>query len=53
MEVETIKKAQSEVSLEIENLGKNSGVIDESINNRIYETEERISGAEYTIENID
>ena len=33
-EVET-KKSQSETSLEIENLGKNSGVIDTSINSRI------------------
>ena len=35
VEVETIKKSQSETSLEIENLGKNSGVIYASINNRI------------------
>ena len=53
MEVEAIKKSQSETSLEIENLGKNSGIIDTSINNRIQEIEERTSGAEDTIENID
>ena len=53
MEVETIKKSQSETSLEIENLGKDSGVIDSSINHRIQEIEERLSGAEDTIENID
>ena len=52
MEVETIKKSQSETSLEIENPGKNSGVIEASINDRIQEIEERISGAEDTIENI-
>ena len=39
--------------MEIENLGKRSGVIDASITNRIQEIEERISGAEDTIENID
>jgi hypothetical protein len=37
--------------MEIENLGKRSGVIEN--NNRIQEIGERISGAEDTIENID
>ena len=40
MEVETIKKSQSEPTLEIENLRKKSGVIDASTNKRIQETEE-------------
>jgi hypothetical protein len=31
LEVETIRKSQRETSLEIENLGKRSGVIDASI----------------------
>ena len=53
MEIETIKKSQKETTLELENLGKRSRVIDASITNRIQETEERISGAEDTIENID
>jgi predicted nucleic acid-binding Zn-ribbon protein len=53
MEVETIKKSQSETNLETENLKKRSGVIDASITNRIQEIEERISGAEDTIQNID
>ena len=53
IEVETIKKTQRETSLEIENLGKKSGAIDASITNRIQEIEERISGAEDSIENID
>ena len=44
-EVETTKKSQSETSLERENLGKNSGVIGASINNRIQKIEERISDA--------
>jgi predicted nucleic acid-binding Zn-ribbon protein len=53
MEIETIKKSQSETTLEIENLGKKSGDIDASITNRIQEIQERISGAEDSIENID
>ena len=53
MEVEKIKKSQKKTTLEIENLGKKSGAIDASITNRIQEIEERISGAEDTIENID
>jgi ppGpp synthetase/RelA/SpoT-type nucleotidyltranferase len=38
--------------LEIETLGKKSGNIDASISNRIQEMEERISGAEVSLENI-
>jgi predicted nucleic acid-binding Zn-ribbon protein len=53
LEIETIKKSQRETTLEIENLGNRSGVIDASISNRIQEIKERISGAEDTIENID
>jgi predicted nucleic acid-binding Zn-ribbon protein len=53
LEIETIKKSQRETALELENLGKRSGVIDASITNRIQEIEERIAGAEDTIENID
>jgi predicted nucleic acid-binding Zn-ribbon protein len=52
MEVDTIKKTQSEATLEIETLGKKSGTIDVNISNRIQEMEEGISGAEDTIENI-
>ena len=40
MEVETIKKSQREITLEIENLGKKTGVVDSSIKNRIQEMEE-------------
>jgi hypothetical protein len=50
MEVETIKKTQRETTLEMEILGKKSGYIDASISNRIQEMEERISGAEDSIE---
>ena len=46
-------KSQRETTLVLENLGKRSGVIDASITNRIREIEERISGAEDTIEKID
>jgi prefoldin subunit 5 len=53
MEVETIKKSQRETTLEIEILGKKSGSIDARITNRIQEMEERISGAEDSIGNID
>jgi chromosome segregation ATPase len=53
VEIETIKKSQRETTLELETLGKRSEVIDASITNRIQEIEERISGAEDTIENID
>jgi chromosome segregation ATPase len=48
-EVETIK----ETTLEIETLGKKSVTIDVSITNRIQEMEDRISGAEDSIENMD
>jgi hypothetical protein len=53
MEVETIKKSQRETTLEIEILGKKSGTIDVSISNRIQGMQERISGAENSIENMD
>jgi chromosome segregation ATPase len=51
-EVNTIKKTQSEATLEIETLGNKSGTIDASISNRIQEMEERISGTEDSIENM-
>jgi predicted nucleic acid-binding Zn-ribbon protein len=52
MEIETIKNLQRETTLVIETLGKTSGTIDTSISNRIQEMEERISGAEDSIENM-
>ena len=52
MEIETIKKSQRETTLEIENLEKRSRVIDANITNRMQETEERISGVEDAIQNI-
>jgi prefoldin subunit 5 len=53
MEVETIKKIQRETTLEIEILGKESGTIDASIRIRTQEMENRISGVEDSIENMD
>jgi hypothetical protein len=50
--VETIKKTHSETTLEKEILGKKSGTIEGSISNRTQEMEERISGAEDSIENM-
>jgi hypothetical protein len=43
MEIEIIKKSQRETTLEIENLGKRSGVIDASIINKIYKRMKRES----------
>jgi hypothetical protein len=40
MNIETIKKSQRDTTLEVENLGKRSGVIDTHITNRIEEIEE-------------
>ena len=53
MEIDTIMQSRRETTLEIEKLGKRSGVIDASITNRLQDIEVRISGAEDTIENID
>jgi hypothetical protein len=53
MKVETIKKTQRETTLEIEILRKKYGTIDSRISNRIQEIEERISGTEDSIENMD
>jgi hypothetical protein len=53
MEVGTVKKSQRETTLETKILGKKSGAIDASIINRTQEMEERISGAEDSLENND
>jgi hypothetical protein len=53
VEVETIKKTQMEANLEIQNLGNRSGITDVTISNRIQEIEDRISGAEDRVEEID
>jgi hypothetical protein len=50
--VETKKKPKSETTLEIETQGKKSVTIDSRISNRFQEMEERISGAEISIENM-
>jgi methyl-accepting chemotaxis protein len=51
VEVETIKETQMEANLE--NVGKRSGSTDVRITNRTQEIEERISGVDDTIEEID
>ena len=53
MEIKSIKKQWQESTLEIEKLGKRSGVIEASITNKIQEMEERPWGAEDRLENID
>jgi len=53
MEIEAIKKAQRETTLDIENQRKRQGDADISITNRMQEIEERISGVEDSIEIID
>ena len=53
MEVETIKKTQMEANLQIENVRKCSGNTDVRIINGIQEREDRISGVEDTVEEID
>ena len=53
MSLETTKNSQRVTSLELENLGMRSGVIDSSITNRVQEIEDSVSGAEDTILNID
>jgi chromosome segregation ATPase len=53
VEIETIKKTQMEAKLEKENIGKRLGITDVSIINKIQEIEERISGVEDTVEEID
>jgi hypothetical protein len=53
VEIETIKKSQMEVTLEKKNIGKRSGATDASIINRIQEKEERATGVEDAIEDID
>ena len=53
MEEEIVNKTQMEANLEMENLGKRSGIIDVSITNRIQEIEERILGVEDMVEDTD
>jgi predicted nucleic acid-binding Zn-ribbon protein len=53
VEIETIKKTQMKANLEMENLGKRTGITDISITNRIQEIEERISSIKDTVEETD
>ena len=52
-EIGEMKKAQTRVILEMENLGKWMIATDAKITKRIQDMEERISGVEDTIEEID
>ena len=53
VEVETIKETQMEAILEMEHLGKRSGITYVSITKIMQEREERASGGEDTVEKID
>ena len=52
MEIETLKKTQREIALEMENLGKRTGTTDASIISRIQEREDKILAIENAIEVI-
>jgi hypothetical protein len=52
VEIESLKKTQTEEILEIENIGKKIETTDARITNRRQEMEERISGRKDTIEEI-
>ena len=51
-EMEAMKKTQTEGQLDMDNGGKQTETLEESIINRIQEIEERISDSEDTIEKI-
>ena len=53
MEMEAIKKTQTEGILEIENVGQRTGTTDTRITNGVQEMEERISDIEDMIEETD
>lgn len=53
VEIESIKKAQTEGNMEITNLGTWTGTTEASPINRIQEMEEGISGIEAMIEEMD
>jgi hypothetical protein len=53
MELYTIKKSQRETNLELENLRNRLEVRDSSLSNRMHKFEDRISGIEDNIEDID
>jgi hypothetical protein len=53
VEIEAMKETQTEEILEMENLRKRTETTDTSITKRIQEMEDRISGIEDTIKEID
>lgn len=52
-EIEAIKKTQTQGNMEMENLGKQSGTTHASITNTMQEMEDRISGIEDMIEEVE
>ena len=53
MEIEAIKKTQTEGILEKEDIGKLTGTTNKNIVNRIQEMDERLSGVKDTIQELD
>lgn len=53
MEIESIKKSQTEQNLEMKNLGTLTGTSEASLINGKQKIEERTSGIEDTVENMD
>lgn len=53
MEIEVIRETLTDRILDMENLDKQTGTTDTSITNKVQEREERISGTEDMIEEID
>lgn len=53
MEIESVKKTQTEGNLEVENVGTQTGTSEVSLTNRTQEMEERIPGIEDTIKEKD
>lgn len=53
MEIEILKKTQTEGTLKTQNLGKAAGITNDSITSRIQEMKDRILGTEDLVEEID
>ena len=53
IEIEILKKTQTEGILKMQNLGKTVGITKDSITNRIQEMKERILGFEDLVEQIE
>lgn len=53
MEIEILKKTQTEGTLKMQNLGKAAGITNDSITNRMQEMKDKILGIEDLVEEID